>query len=40
MRSMIPDYAAEYDEYSGLGFTHGDLNAYNIMKSDEFHLTG
>ncbi|KAL2813134.1 hypothetical protein BJX63DRAFT_421429 [Aspergillus granulosus] len=40
MRSMIPDYAAEYDEYSGIGFAHGDLNAYNIMKSDEFHLTG
>ncbi|RDW58926.1 uncharacterized protein DSM5745_11132 [Aspergillus mulundensis] len=40
MRSMIPDYAAEYDQYSGLGFTHGDLNAHNIMKSDQFHLTG
>lgn len=40
MRSMIPDYAAEYDEYSGIGFAHGDLNAYNIMKSDDFHLTG
>ncbi|KAJ0423338.1 hypothetical protein BJY00DRAFT_279031 [Aspergillus carlsbadensis] len=40
MRSMIPDYAAEYDELSGVGFTHGDLNAHNIMTSDEFHLTG
>ncbi|KAF4211368.1 hypothetical protein CNMCM8980_004357 [Aspergillus fumigatiaffinis] len=40
MRSMIPDYAAEYDKYTGIGFTHGDLNAHNIMKSDEFHLTG
>lgn len=40
MRSMIPDYAAEYDKYADIGFTHGDLNAYNIMKSDEFHLTG
>ncbi|CAG8887489.1 unnamed protein product, partial [Penicillium egyptiacum] len=40
MRSMIPDYAAEFDSYSDFGFTHGDLNAHNIMKSDDFHLTG
>lgn len=40
MRSMIPNYAAEFDKYTGIGFTHGDLNAHNIMKSDDFHLTG
>lgn len=40
MRSMIPSYAAEFDKYTGVGFTHGDLNAHNIMKSDDFHLTG
>lgn len=40
IRSMIPNYAAEFDKYAGIGFSHGDLNAYNIMKSDEFHLTG
>ncbi|KAE8132837.1 hypothetical protein BDV38DRAFT_287312 [Aspergillus pseudotamarii] len=40
MRSMIPDYAAEFDKYTGIGFTHGDLNAHNIMTTDEFHLTG
>lgn len=40
MRSMIPDYAAKYDGYSDIGFAHGDLNADNIMKSEEFHLTG
>ncbi|CAI7663133.1 unnamed protein product [Penicillium palitans] len=40
MRSMIPDYAAEFDKYTGIGFAHGDLNASNIMKSDDFHLTG
>ncbi|KAJ5117322.1 hypothetical protein N7448_010954 [Penicillium atrosanguineum] len=40
MRSMISDYAAEFDNYTGIGFTHGDLNAHNIMRSDDFHLTG
>ncbi|GIJ99200.1 hypothetical protein Aspvir_001326 [Aspergillus viridinutans] len=40
MRSMIPNYAAEFDKYAGIGFTHGDLNAHNIMKNDEFYLTG
>ncbi|GAB1204333.1 hypothetical protein APSETT445_002985 [Aspergillus pseudonomiae] len=40
MRSMIPDYASEYDKYTDVGFAHGDLNAYNIMKNDDFHLTG
>jgi hypothetical protein len=40
MRSMILNYAAEFDRYAGIGFTHGDLNAHNIMKNDEFHLTG
>ncbi|KAJ5109392.1 hypothetical protein N7456_006067 [Penicillium angulare] len=40
MRSMIPDYAADLDKYSGFGFTHGDLHAHNIMRSDDFHLTG
>lgn len=40
MRSMIPIYAAEFDKHADLGFTHGDLNAHNIMKNDEFHLTG
>jgi hypothetical protein len=40
MRSMISDYAAEYDHYPGVGFAHGDLNAHNIMRNDDFHLTG
>ncbi|BAE59179.1 unnamed protein product [Aspergillus oryzae RIB40] len=40
MRSMIPEYAGEYDKYTDVGFAHGDLNAYNIMKDDDFHLTG
>ncbi|KAJ6021254.1 hypothetical protein N7540_006758 [Penicillium herquei] len=40
MRAMIPEYAAEVDSYSDFGFTHGDLNAHNIMRSDEFYLTG
>lgn len=40
MRSMIPDYAAEFDSFSGFGFMHGDLNAHNIMRSDDFYLTG
>ncbi|KAL5356848.1 hypothetical protein BJX96DRAFT_143493 [Aspergillus floccosus] len=40
MRSMISKYAAAYDKYAGIGFAHGDLNAHNIMKSDNFHLTG
>lgn len=40
MRSMIPDYAAEFDECAGVGFDHGDLNAHNIMKSDDLQLTG
>ncbi|KGQ06864.1 hypothetical protein BBAD15_g7832 [Beauveria bassiana D1-5] len=40
MRSMISKYAEQFDSYSGIGFAHGDLNAYNIMKSDDFHLTG
>lgn len=40
MRSMIPDYADEFDGYSGFGFTHGDLNAHNIMRNDDFDLTG
>lgn len=40
MRSMIPNYAAEFDQYTGLGFAHGDLNAHNVMKGDDFHLTG
>ncbi|KAE8150831.1 hypothetical protein BDV25DRAFT_129239 [Aspergillus avenaceus] len=39
MRSIIPDYAVEYDEYSGFGFIYRDLNTYNIIKSNEFHLT-
>lgn len=40
MRSMIPNYAAEIDKHTGVGFSHGDLNAYNVMKDDNFHLTG
>lgn len=40
MRSMNPDYAAEFDTYTSVGFAHGDLNAYNIMKGDDFPLTG
>lgn len=40
MRSMIPDYSSEFDKYAGIGFTHGDLNAHNIMRNDEFHVTG
>ncbi|KAE8417870.1 hypothetical protein BDV36DRAFT_283340 [Aspergillus pseudocaelatus] len=39
MRSMIPYYAGE-DKYTDVGFAHGDLNAYNIMKDDNFRLTG
>lgn len=40
MRSMIPKYAAEVDRYSDFGFAHGDLNANNILRSGDFHLTG
>ncbi|KAL3482076.1 hypothetical protein BJX99DRAFT_81975 [Aspergillus californicus] len=40
MRSMIPSYASEFDKYTGVGFSHGDLNAHNVMKSDDFQLTG
>lgn len=40
MRSMIPNYAAEFDKYTGVGFSHGELNAYNVIKDDNFHLTG
>ncbi|KAJ5185438.1 hypothetical protein N7491_006694 [Penicillium cf. griseofulvum] len=40
MRSMIPAYADQFDQYTGIGFTHGDLNAHNIMKSDAFRLVG
>lgn len=40
LRSMIPLYATECDKYTGVGFAHGDLNAYNIMRDDDFHLTG
>jgi hypothetical protein len=39
MRSMIPKFV-EFDEYIGVGFAHGDLNAHNIMINDDFHLTG
>ncbi|KAJ5567163.1 hypothetical protein N7535_006469 [Penicillium sp. DV-2018c] len=40
MRSMIPEYAAEFDKYIGVGFAHGDLNAFNVMINDDFNLTG
>ncbi|KAJ5799569.1 uncharacterized protein N7518_001637 [Penicillium psychrosexuale] len=40
MRSMIPGYAVQFDQYTGIGFAHGDLHAYNIMKNDDFRLTG
>ncbi|KAE8344151.1 hypothetical protein BDV24DRAFT_160699 [Aspergillus arachidicola] len=40
MRSMIPEYAGDYDKYTDVGFAHGDPNAYNFMKDDDFHLTG
>lgn len=40
MRSMIPKYAFELDRYSSIGFTHGDLNAHNIMRNEDFRLTG
>ncbi|KAJ6019504.1 hypothetical protein N7522_001571 [Penicillium canescens] len=40
MRSMVPKYAAEFDKYIGVGFTHGDLNAHNVMINDDFNLTG
>ncbi|RAQ70178.1 hypothetical protein COH20_001125 [Aspergillus flavus] len=40
MRSMIPKYAGDYDKYTDVGFVHGDLKAYNIIKDDDFHLTG
>lgn len=36
---MIPD-PAELDEYTKVGFAHGDLDAHNIMINDNFHLTG
>ncbi|KNG85966.1 hypothetical protein ANOM_006109 [Aspergillus nomiae NRRL 13137] len=39
-QSQSPDYAGEYDKYTDVGFAHGDLNTYNIMKGDHFHLTG
>ena len=31
MRSMIPNYAVEFDKYTGVGLPHGDLNAHNII---------
>ncbi|KAJ5228420.1 hypothetical protein N7489_009128 [Penicillium chrysogenum] len=40
MRSMIPGYAIQFDQYTGIAFAHGDLRAHNIMKSDTFRLTG
>lgn len=40
MRSFIPEYASTFDEYIGFGLAHGDLNAHNIMKNDDFRLTG
>ena len=40
MRSMIPAYASAFDNHDGFGLAHGDLNAYNVMKDGDFHLTG
>ena len=40
MRSMVPKYATEFDKYIGVGFTHEDLNAHNVMINDDFNLTG
>jgi predicted unusual protein kinase regulating ubiquinone biosynthesis (AarF/ABC1/UbiB family) len=37
---MIPGYAIQFDQFTGIGFAHGDLHAHNIMKSDTFRLTG
>ncbi|KAJ5641421.1 hypothetical protein N7490_005421 [Penicillium lividum] len=39
MRSMVSDYAAEFDN-TGIGFSHGDLNAYNIMTDEDLNITG
>lgn len=42
MRSMIPIYAAEVEvegQEPKLGFSHGDLNALNVMH-EGFRLTG
>ncbi|OAA80303.1 Protein kinase-like domain protein [Akanthomyces lecanii RCEF 1005] len=40
MRSMIPDYASKFDKYTEFGFSHGDMNAYNILRAENFELTG
>ena len=40
MRSMIPSYSAGLDEYTDIGFAHGDLNAHNIMIDNDFQLMG
>ncbi|KAJ5765722.1 hypothetical protein N7520_005281 [Penicillium odoratum] len=41
MRSMVSNYAAEFDNTStGIGFSHGDLNAYNIMTNEDLSITG
>lgn len=40
MRSMIPDYAAELDTCTEFEFSHGDMHAYNMLKTEIFELTG
>lgn len=40
MRSMIPAYSDAVDQYSTLGFAHGDLNAHNLIRTENFQLAG
>lgn len=40
MRSMIPEYTVGLDKYTAIGFSHGDLNTFNVMRDEDFHLTG
>lgn len=40
MRSMIPGYVGDLDNYPDLGFDHGDLNASNVMLDDNFKIAG
>jgi hypothetical protein len=40
MRSMIPEYTTGLNKYTAIGFLHGDLNAFNVTRDENFHLTG
>lgn len=40
MRSMIPHFAAELDTFTESLFSHGDMYAHNMLKSETFELTG